>query len=235
MKVRILFAGLARGTWENWETLKRTIDKYDAEIYAGSQEIELWRPFFKELGKENLFETNTCQTHTLTDTVINESTHHVKKQTILQWSNLYLTYKHFEDRFEEDDIIIKLRNDWYLEETLPLDSIEFGNLYVPARETHSQFDFDPNILMNDQIVLGRKGAMKVYFEYPYRFRYPKESYEIPSPHHGVCNGLVSHPMHTSCGIEILLREYIRKENIGLKTFRLNYRRIEWAKPPGYFE
>jgi len=241
MVVRILFSGLMRGNADNWCTLKTQIDEYNAEIYVGSQSIEEWRPFFKYLNKEHLFETNTCTTKILDDTNISQSTHHITKNTIIQWSNLYLTYKHFEDRFADSDIVIKLRNDWYIDGIIPLDNIENSIIYVPSTETHAPSGFDENIMMNDQIVLGRNNAMKIYYNYPYKFSYSDEARTIPNPHpktsHGtnsVCNGSVVHPFHTSCGIEIVLRNYIRNEGLGLRKFELKYRRILWEKPEDYW-
>lgn len=255
MVVRIIFAGLIRGGPENWATLKNQVDAYNAEIYVGSQDIESWREFFREMGKEADFETHTCTTYTLTDTNMNTSTHRCTPNNIQQWSNLHLTYKYFESQFADDDIIIKLRNDYIVHGILPLNNISDNTIYVPAKEWHACERFNKDIMTNDQIIIGRNNTMKLYFYLPYRYMYSQEAFNPKNTHYKVCDGVikypegcdgtiehthhlgcdgsVEHPYHISCGIERTLRDHIRREGLELETLEIDYACVMWPKPEGH--
>lgn len=197
--LRVILGGQWRNVPAAIHSLQELLKLNPGTVHIGSPEV--W-----ELNIPHQF----VKTEYLSNTIFEKSTHVDKKSYIWQWSALYQCYEYFKPLFNDEDIIIKLRNDLiyspFKVEPLP------NTLSVPEVEFHMQTPFDKKILCNDQIVYGNKGAMSKYFQLPFNFNWGK--------------GLLFEtcPLNYDSGIEAILRSHIYQSNLSLSTFPLNYKR-----------
>jgi hypothetical protein len=201
--IRIILGGPLRGNHESWRPLAE-LRSSGAKIYVGSRDPSEWSSF--------PVDHEIVETSVMSETSFEETQHRHKQRYIEQWSNLYLAYRNFSELFSDDDIVMKLRNDiifdpWFL----PLENeIDDGAVYVPSTEFHNIFGFDESIICNDQVVIGRKTVMDVYFKMPLDFVFKDEEIKKDQQKNG---------------IERLLRLYLYQKNIDVRTFPMNYRKV----------
>lgn len=139
----------------------------------------------------------------LEETIFHQSTHIHQQNYISQWSSLRLTYEAFKHEMKETDIVIKARNDLLIDGPFS-GHIEPNTIYVPAQEFHMNVPFDIERVCNDQILLGYKPVMDTYFKLSKLYTWDGQYDD---------------------GIEAVLRKYLRQQNIQIKTFELNYKKI----------
>ena len=188
----------------SWESLKKFKNYHNADVYVGSLTSDNW----------NLpFEFNFTTFSLLDDTIFNESVHPFKDNYIIQWSALHQTYKYFSEKYEfkDDDIVIKLRNDFVFE-PFELNPKE-NTIKVPSIEWHAHHKFNPDLICNDQILYGYNNVMKKYFNLLYEYIWGERR-----------NGMREH-MGKLIGIEEMIRTYFYQQNINLETFELKYSKI----------
>lgn len=190
----IILAGELRGNQDNWETLDAFRHNNNASLFIGSYTPSEWEVF--------PLSNQIIQTHYLSDLFYN-CLHQDVERYKHQYSNLFLTWEHFKNIIGENEIIVKLRNDFTLYGDLELDfnTLEDNTIYVPETEFHESTPFDTNTVCNDQIVIGTKKSMDVYFQFPNK---------------------ISSSQPNTMSIEELLREYLRQQNLNLKTFKWTY-------------
>jgi hypothetical protein len=190
----IILAGELRGNQDNWETLDAFRHNNNASLFIGSYAPNEWKVF--------PLPNQIIQTHYLSDLFYNCSHQDVERYKH-QYSNLFLTWEHFKNIIDENEIIVKLRNDFTLYGDLELDfdTLEDNTIYVPEIEFHESNPFDVNTVCNDQIVIGTKKSMDIYFQFPNKIT-------------------LSQP--NTMSVEELLREYLRQQNLNLKTFKWTY-------------
>jgi hypothetical protein len=191
--IRAILAGQERGNKESQYWLDRFIRFIDARVYVGS--TKEWKGF--EL-KHDFIQTDEV----LNNTIFEQSEHDHKDRYIKQWSALYQTYNTIKDTFDNDDIIIKIRNDLHIfTVALEMPEVKEGEIWVPEKEFHMNEPFNKDIVCNDQIVMGTKSAMDIYFNLPYEYEWLTQK--------------------NAC-IEEILRMYLHQKGLELKTFKLNY-------------
>lgn len=190
----IILAGELRGDQNKWDTLEKFRHKYNASVFIGSYDVENYKTF--------PIPHQITKTYCIHDTFHNCTHPHVEKYKH-QYSNLFLTWEYFKDNIDENEIIVKLRNDFILYDDLDLDfnTLNDNTIYVPEKEHHEPKPFNTDIVCNDQIVLGTKQSMDIYFQFPKNF---------------ICYD------PNSNGVEALLRDYLRQQNLNLKTFKWTY-------------
>lgn len=217
--IRIILAGQFRGNALSFNSLKLLKEHHNAIVYVGSPEIEKWKlPF----------DFKSTKTHKLEDTIFNDSLHIHKERYISQWSSLYSTYNKFKDEFLDDDIIIKLRND-FMFDVFDVKAEE-NTIYTPEKEYHCDAPFDKDFLCNDQILYGYKNTMEKYFNLPYRFNYKSPFNNGCSRSWKWCTN-ITRPNITKTrgdidfGIEEMIRSYLYQQNIKLETFKLLYDKV----------
>lgn len=192
--IRIVLAGEWRGSKKAHQSLKNFKDYYGAKVYVSShQKWEL--PFQFNFHKGNPF---------LIDTIFNHSKHRDKERYIYQWSGLYNCWNAFNKKWNDTDIVIKLRNDL----VFPIFHLnpQPNTISVPFKEFHAS-PFNTKIMCNDQIIYGYKTVMDKYFQLPLTFQWPIEK---------MGNSFYSK------GIESILRQHLYNENLNLETFYLIY-------------
>ena len=84
---------------------------------------------------------------------------------------------------------------------MDFNTLEDNTIYVPETEFHESTPFGTNTVCNDQIVIGTKKSMDVYFQFPNK---------------------ISSSQPNTMSVEELLREYLRQQNLNLKTFKWTY-------------
>lgn len=190
----IILAGELRGNQDNWETLEAFRYNNNASLFIGSYDPNKWGVF--------PLSNQITQTHYLSDLFFN-CFHQDVERYRHQYSNLFLTWEYFKNIIPENEIIVKLRNDFTLYSDLELnfDQLEDNTIYVPEIEFHESTPFDANVVCNDQIVIGTKKSMDIYFQFPKN---------------------ISSPQPNTMSVEELLREYLKQQNLNLKTFRWTY-------------
>lgn len=197
--IRIVLGGQWRGTQKSLDSLKKFKEYHNAEVYVSShEEWYLPFPFHYHKGEEFLI-----------DTIFNQSTHPHKERYIYQWSGLYQSWKAFNEQWDKNDIVVKLRNDFVYEpfELFP----KFNTFHTPAKEYHSPIPFPSHLICNDQLSYGYKKVMDTYFSLPYSFDW---NYERQSE--------VIQRFGDMYGIEEMLRNHLYNNNIELETFNLVY-------------
>jgi hypothetical protein len=190
--IRIILAGQLRGNEHTWNSLVNAFRTFTV-------------PISLYVGGERRWDRFTLPHKWVTTTIDNQSifwhSRHVHRMRYLaQWSALYQTYHAFAHEFAETDIIVKARNDLNITDTCTVD-VQENVIYVPEKEFHETVPFDTEIICNDQIVIGRKHVMDRYFK------------------------LSRHYDWASCydlSIERILRNYLRQQNMQLKTFPFHY-------------
>jgi hypothetical protein len=189
----IILAGELRGNQDNWETLDAFKYNNNASLFIGSYAPSEWEAF--------PIPHQITQTHYISD-IFSNCFHQDVERYKHQYSNLFLTWEYFKNEVDENEIIVKLRNDFTLYGDLELDfnSLENDTIYVPEKEFHELTPFDTNTVCNDQIVIGIKKSMDIYFQFPKN---------------------VSSQSNTM-SVEELLREYLRQQNLNLQTFKWTY-------------
>jgi hypothetical protein len=192
--VVIILAGKLRGNQDNWETLDAFKYNNNASLFIGSYEPNEWEAF--------PIPNNIIQTYYISDTFHN-CFHQDVERYRHQWSSLFLAWEHFKNKIDENEVIVKLRNDFMLYGDLELDfnSLENNTIYVPEKEFHEPKPFDTNTVCNDQIVVGTKKSMSIYFQFPKN---------------------IFSPQPNTMSVEELLREYLRQQNLNLQTFKWTY-------------
>jgi len=192
--VVIILAGKLRGNQDNWETLDAFKYNNNASLFIGSYEPNEWEAF--------PIPNNIIQTYYISDTFHN-CFHQDVERYRHQWSSLFLAWEHFKNKIDENEVIVKLRNDFMLYGDLELDfnSLEDNTIYVPEKEFHEPKPFDTNTVCNDQIVVGTKKSMSIYFQFPKN---------------------IFSPQPNTMSVEELLREYLRQQNLNLQTFKWTY-------------
>ena len=205
-QVRIILAGQYRGDYESWYSLKRFKKKHNAKVYVGSH-VDWVLPFEFEYVEVRPF---------LKDTIFRHSTHPDGEKYIYQWSPLYQTYKHFCHLFDEQDVIVKLRNDL----VFPIFDIEAekNTIHVPHKEWHADKPFPTDSLCNDQMLYGFKSVMNKYFNLPYDYSW---NYPKPRRMKSIMVGWSASRLRM-VGMEEILRLYLYQQDIVLKTFELFY-------------
>ena len=190
----IILAGKLRGNQDNWETLDAFKYNNNASLFIGSYEPNEWEAF--------PIPNNIIQTYYISDTFHN-CFHQDVERYRHQWSSLFLAWEHFKNKIDENEVIVKLRNDFMLYGDLELDfnSLENNTIYVPEKEFHEPKPFDTNTVCNDQIVVGTKKSMSIYFQFPKN---------------------IFSPQPNTMSVEELLREYLRQQNLNLQTFKWTY-------------
>jgi hypothetical protein len=159
-------------------------------IYVGS--LMPWKEFMVP----HKFVTTTIDS----ESIFNQSAHCHRDRYISQWSALYQTYHAFQHEFAETDLVVKARNDVNIFD-LFTQNVEHNTIYVPEKEFHEKLPFNTETVCNDQIVIGTKNTMDVYFKLSRQYDW-NNIYDI--------------------SIEEVLRNYLRQQNIKLKTFPLFY-------------
>ncbi len=190
----IILAGKLRGNQDNWETLDAFKYNNNASLFIGSYEPNEWEAF--------PIPNNIIQTYYISDTFYN-CFHQDVERYRHQWSSLFLAWEHFKNKIDKNEVIVKLRNDFMLYGDLELDfnSLEDNTIYVPEKEFHESKPFDTNTVCNDQIVVGTKKSMSIYFQFPKN---------------------IFSPQPNTMSVEELLREYLRQQNLNLQTFKWTY-------------
>lgn len=200
--IRVILGGQFRGSQNNWKTIKNLI-RNDFFMYVASNDPESWKPY--------PFHFQICKTVELQDTIFHKNFPHMDAHKyLMQWSSIVTCFNTFKDTFNEDDVIIKLRNDVFIENDCNLDLKTLRNdaIYVPSVEFHNcGIPFDRVNVCNDQIVLGKLEVMKKYFDLPYNYKILEKQVEF-----------------NKYGIEGALRDHIRYNNLELETFNLTYHR-----------
>lgn len=191
-----ILAGQERGNIESYNSLSKFIEFIKGKIYVGS--IDEWTRF--NINHYYIKTEPLCY-----NTIFEESRHNHVMNYKYQWSALYQTYQAIKDSIEDTDIILKLRNDI----VISLDGFEFpeivnGEIWVPEKEFHEDKPFDVDVVCNDQIVIGMKSSMDIYFDLIFKY-----NWNIPK----------------NAGIEAILRDYLRQNNLKLKTFKLTYKKV----------
>jgi hypothetical protein len=192
--VVIILAGKLRGNQDNWETLDAFKYNNNASLFIGSYEPNEWEAF--------PIPNSITQTYYVSDTFHN-CFHQDVERYRHQWSSLFLAWEHFKNKIDENEVIVKLRNDFMLYGDLELDFnlLEDNTIYVPEKEFHEPTPFDTNAVCNDQIVIGTKKSMDIYFQFPKN---------------------ISSTQPNAMSVEELLREYLRQQNLNLQTFKWTY-------------
>jgi hypothetical protein len=192
--VVIILAGELRGNQDNWETLEAFRYNNNASLFIGSYTPNEWEVF--------PLHNQIIQTYYLSD-LFHNCLHQDVERYKHQYSSLFLTWEYFKNVIDENEIIVKLRNDFTLYGDLELDFniLEDNTIYVPEIEFHESNPFDTNTVCNDQIVIGTKKSMDIYFQFPNK---------------------ISSPQPNTMSVEELLREYLRQQNLNLKTFKWTY-------------
>lgn len=194
--VFIVLGGQERGNNESMHSLNRFIESLKADVYVGSPNE--WNSF--EI-KHEWIKTNPLIYNSIFD--VSEHDHHMRYK--YQWSALYQTYEFIQNRVEANDIIIKLRNDVVISMNgFELPDMNDNQIWVPEKEFHEDKPFDASRVCNDQIVMGKKKAMHIYFNLPYGYDWMTTS--------------------KGAGIEEILRMYLLQNDLELKTFKLDYKR-----------
>ena len=190
----IILAGELRGNQDNWETLEAFRYNNNASLFIGSYTPNEWEVF--------PLHNQIIQTYYLSD-LFHNCLHQDVERYKHQYSSLFLTWEYFKNVIDENEIIVKLRNDFTLYGDLELDfdTLEDNTIYVPEIEFHESNPFDTNTVCNDQIVIGTKKSMDIYFQFPNK---------------------ISSPQPNTMSVEELLREYLRQQNLNLKTFKWTY-------------
>lgn len=190
-----ILGGQERGTAESRYSLKQFIDTLKADVYVGSP--NKWNSFEIE---HEWIQTNPLIYNSIFD--VSEHDHFMNYK--YQWSALYQTYESVKTKIEANDIVIKLRNDIVISlEGFEMPEMNDYEIWVPEKEFHEDKPFDTTTVCNDQIVMGKKSAMDVYFNLPYR-------YDWMTP--------------KNAGIEEILRMYLLQNDLELRTFKLDYKR-----------
>lgn len=202
--IRIILGGEWRGNESSWDSLKKFKDYHSANVYVSAPNQEEWQlPFsFYSVGSNRL-----------DDTIFNQSTHPHKERYIWQWSSLYKAYTYFNNmyKFDDEDIIVKLRNDLVYK---PFNlKAEKDTIHTPAKEYHAAGEFFINLVCNDQIIYGYNSVMKKYFNLPYHYTYTDRNPSAVQKYGDVL------------GIEEMLRNYLYQQDIKLETFHLNYTKV----------
>ena len=204
MKVAILLGGLLRGNDRTWQCIKKLSEHLNAKIYVSSDERWENMPF-----KFSWIETPVPQKNIFSEESWYLNRH--KKADYHQWRHLNSCYNFIKNDLTNDDIIIKLRND------LVFDIFDVYNVpnsvVCPEKEFHNSQNFDKNSVCNDQILFMNKEVANVYFNLIYDKNFDPEK-------------IINHPMGPielrNVGIESVIREHLRNNNIDIKTFKLNY-------------
>lgn len=186
--VRLIVAGQFRGNVVGWNSLLNMVDD-EVSVYAGGP--TLWNGF----SITHLFTTTSTEQN-----IFSESTHVHRNRYIQQWSSLRQTYEAFSSAFADTDVVIKARNDLLIEGKFS-EPIEPNTIYVPEIEFHMKTPFDIEVVCNDQILIGLKPTMDVYFNF-------SEKYVWNNNHND--------------GIEAILHDYFKQQNIKIQTFKLKY-------------
>jgi hypothetical protein len=203
--IRLILAGEFRGNASSWYSLLRMFSRTQGHvaIYAGGPSP--WTNF--------TLPHKFVETTTDLDSVFKQSTHCHGGRYVSQWSALYQTYHSFKNEFADTDLVVKARNDLEVFDILtdietlkynqqrPLQYLNHNTIYVPEKEFHEDFPFNTENVCNDQIVMGTKPTMDIYFKLPRLYQW---------------NSIFS------IGIEEVLRNYLRQQNLELKTFPLRY-------------
>jgi hypothetical protein len=190
----IILAGELRGNQDNWETLNAFKYNNNASLFIGSYTPNDWEAF--------PLSNQIIQTYCLPDLFLN-CFHQDVERYKHQYSSLFLTWEYFKNNIDENEIIVKLRNDFTLYGDLELDftALVDNIIYTPEKEFHEPEPFDINTVCNDQIIIGTKKTMDIYFQFP--------------------KNILSIQPNTM-SVEELLREYLRQQNLNLQTFKWTY-------------
>jgi hypothetical protein len=190
--IRIILAGEFRGNESSWYSLFRMFSQSQQHvaIYAGSSSS--WADFTVP----HKFVTTTIDL----ESIFNQSQHCHRNRYISQWSALYQTYHAFEHEFAETDLIVKARNDLDIFDVFT-QNVEENIIYVPEKEFHESKPFDTETVCNDQILIGTKRTMDIYFKLSRQYQW-----------NNACD----------ISVEEVLRQYLRQQNLELKTFPLQY-------------
>jgi hypothetical protein len=193
--IRIILGGEFRGNETSWYSLLRMFSttRDHVMIYAGGSIV--WEKF--------MIPHKFVQTSIDQHSIFYRSTHCHKTRYISQWSALYQTYEAFKHEFADTDVVVKARNDLEIYDTVNL-TCDDNTLYVPEKEFHMNVPFDIETVCNDQIVIGRKQTMDIYFQLPKRYQW-NDIYSI--------------------SVEEILRSYIRQQHIDVQTFPLMYTKV----------
>jgi hypothetical protein len=191
MTTRLIVAGEFRGNSVGWNSVVNMIDD-EVLVYAGGpspwNEFSIPHQFVHTTIEHNIF---------------SESTHIHKNRYIQQWSSLRQTYESFSNKFNATDTVIKARNDILVEGKF-IDKIEPRTIYVPEIEFHMPNQpFDIDVVCNDQILIGLKPTMDIYFQFSKQYIWNNNQND---------------------GIEAVLRDYLRQQDIQIQTFTLPYKR-----------
>jgi hypothetical protein len=207
--IRIILGGPLRGNEQSWSSLEKIRTQFGGEYYIGNDDDWIWETF--------PYPINFARTELIVDSPLALSEHSDRDKYIGQWSNLYGVYQNFVDKFSDDDVIMKLRNDIVIENfSLDLSSLEDNCVYVPSVEFHSPGGFDVEKLCNDQIVIGKKKSMSAYFDLPKKFKWDGKR--------GIgAHGLEVDPMFIS--IETILKRHLDQQGVKIKLFPLTYWKI----------
>ena len=202
--VRVILGGQWRGTTESWNSLKVFCEHYNAEVYTSYPQSEEWQLPFR---------FNSTINGILEGTTFEQTTHPHKERYIEQWSSLYNAYNFFNDMFgfEDNDIIVKLRNDLVYEpfQLEPKDN----TICVPDKGWHEPIPTISEILCNDQILYCYNNVMKIYFNLPYQYKWGWRHHEAELRY------------GSEISIEEMIRTHLYQNNINLQTFKLNYNKI----------
>jgi hypothetical protein len=191
MSTRLIVAGEFRGNSVGWNSVVNMIDD-EVLVYAGGPSP--WHDF----SIPHRFVHTTIEHN-----IFSESTHVHKNRYIQQWSSLRQTYESFSNQFNETDVVIKARNDILVEGKFT-DKIEPRTIYVPEIEFHMPNQpFDIDVVCNDQILIGLKPTMDIYFQFSKQYIWNNNQND---------------------GIEAVLRDYLRQQDIRIQTFTLPYKR-----------
>ena len=194
-RVFTILGGQERGNEESHRSIHEFIELFNGKVYVGSP--HRWDRFEVE---HLWIETKPL----IYNSIFDASEHDHFMNYKYQWSALYQAYESIKNKIEVNDIVIKLRNDI----VISLDGFEIhemndGEIWVPEKEFHEDNPFDTSVVCNDQIVMGRKPAMDIYFNLPY-------GYDWMTP--------------KNASIEEILRMYLLQNDLELKTFKLDYKR-----------
>lgn len=207
MKVAILLGGELRGNDETWQCIKKLSEHLNAKIYVSSD--EKW--------KDMPFEFSWIKTSEPQKNIFSKESwylHNDKERYYHQWRHLNSCYNFVKNDLTNDDIIIKIRND------LVFDIFDVYNILnfvvCPEKEFHSGRNFDKNSVCNDQILFMNKQVADIYFNLMYGKNFDPEKN---------INHVKGNIKLKNIGIESVIREHLRNNNIDIKTFKLNYYKV----------
>lgn len=204
----LLMGGLKRGGPKEWESIRQLQEKTNAKIYVSNYENWGSAPFDYEF-------FTTPKNNNLNIFNDPNSWYECKNKYpryYYQWEHLLNCYTQIKKSLNSDDIIYKIRNDFFYKD-FPIILPKENTVHVPKKEYHAALEFDIKTVCNDQIVCMKKDVADIYFELPY--------YQPKDPNIAINHRKGKIPLK-EIGIEGVLNKYLKDNNIKIETFDFRY-------------